>query len=384
MQTVTNQFDPNPAAPATGNIVQPSSMEVNDIARLKPRNEIRRDVPRYIVQAGDLLPPSTKRNWKLMQGFQLGGQWFDQTDIPCLWKFQGFITRGRITPLIKRPVMCFQAEEKAKKKAEEIAEVAAATGQPQAVPEVYRMSFPWDSLQSLLSEFNAVKGVTEVTVLEAVEWETGIVQEIQKFFFPNWEEIIAARAEMPFTVSDFRTHIKSRIAGTNEDTLISVGEAYLESAEKFEMFARQVVQHAREAVGRGMNEQGWAAVFSPFQQHLADQIGVTLENKPTVIVQQQGQAQPAVAVATNGLSPKELELKEREINAIEEANRLKAAELGLTPPFAKATNEVPDDAPTLEAAFAPQNATDVQFADMEITEPEVDAPAAGKKPKGRN
>src|SRR5262249_18572279 len=86
----------------------------------------------------------------------------------------------------------------------------------------------------------------------------------------------------------------------------------------------QVVLSAREIVKRGANEKGWAATYQEYHVHLAAQIGETLENAPTVIVQN---ATPATTAS--GPSDRELTLREREIAAQEEANRLKRLELGL-------------------------------------------------------
>jgi hypothetical protein len=352
-----SQFDTKPAVPSGSapTLQGNSPMEIGDTVTLRPRNNIRRDVPRYIVQAGDLLPPATKRSFAGIQGVHLGGEWHDLVSMPCLWKFQGFITRGRITPLIKKPVMAFAAEEIVRKREQEVAEIIEKTGQKVELPAVYRTVFPWDTLRSLMAEHSSIQGVTEVTALEAIDWDTGVVQEIQTFFFPNWEDLVAGRDEMPFLLKDFRAHIRSRQELTGDDTIKAVADAYLESCDKFEVYANQVVQSSKEAVRRGMNDLGWAATHQPFHIHLAAQIGVTLESSPTVIVNNQGQS-PAVE---GGMSAAEIEIKKREIAAQEEANRLKRIELGLEP------------ASDPNAAFAQPEATDVQFAEAEASTEET-------------
>lgn len=327
MEPSTNQFQtgqatiPPPMARGNSNIIPPQSMEIGSTINLKPTHAINRDTPRYVLTVGDHLPPVTKRNFRGILGSQLGGQVFDLIEVPCLWKFSGFVTRGRLTPLIKKPVMAFQAEEIVKKKAKEIAEVTLATGVVQAMPEVYRMSFPWDSLQTLLTDHLSKKGIVEVTALEGIDWDLRVVQEIQSFFFPNWDELEAGTAELPFMVKDFVAHIESRKRSTDEDTLISVADAYLESADKFQAYAIEVVQTAKESVKRGMNDRGWSAVVGPYAAHLAAQIGVNIETNQTVVVQQNGSA----SVAT---SPEENDYRRREIEAMEESNRLRALEFG--------------------------------------------------------
>lgn len=344
LTTATNQFDnstmigapslPPPQSPDHN--VQ--SMEVGETANLKPRQSIRRDIPRYVVQAGDLLPDATKRNWKGLHGYQIGGMHFDLTEIPCLWKFSGFVTRARLTPLIKKPTMAFQAEEIAKKKQEQIAETISTGGEVRESPEAFRMVFPWDSLQSLKSDHIVRKGLVEVEALVGVEWELRVVQEIQKFFFPNWADIEAGKASLPFTVREFVAHIERQMSGTNESVLLSVGDAYLESAGRFKVYCEEVVQRAKDLAMRGANDNGYVAPVSPLARHLAAQIEVSVEAKQTVVVQQGGNAAAPVAA---GVSADELELRRRELAAKEEELRIKRIELGLDPAPATKPAEAP-------------------------------------------
>lgn len=301
-----------------------ASMEIGEGVTLRPVNAINRDTPRYVLYAGDRMPPATKRNFADKPGVNLGGELYSLIDVPTLWKFQGFLSRGRLTPLLKHAVIAFDAEEIVKKKAKEVAEIRTSTDQVISMPEVRRTVFPWDGLQTLMQEVNQRRGATHVAALDGIEWNAGIVQEIQRHFFPNWAELESGSGELPFTVNAFRRHIESRIAASSESTIQNVGAAYMEAIEKFEIFANRTVDSAVDGVRRGMNEKGWSQTYTDYHRHLAAQIEKDLDNSPKVIVQG-GASAPAPA---QGMSEAEIALKTREIEAMEESNRLKAVELG--------------------------------------------------------
>lgn len=255
-----------------------------DVVRLRPQNRIQRDIPRYVVLAGDLLPDLTKRNWREFQGVQLGGAWYDLTQVPALWRFNGFITRGRLTPLIKRPIQALADESIARKKKEEIAEVIGTGGQvTEEMQRAFRYAYPWDSLQTLLSPHIQRKGLVHVGVLDGVAWETGEVQEVQKFFFPSWEALTRGEASLSILIEDFIKHIESRRSQTDDLSLHSVADAYLESAEVFTQYAKAIADQSKRAYVRGVNELGYMSPITPLARHLAKQVGVTIDETPAEI-----------------------------------------------------------------------------------------------------
>lgn len=272
---------------------------------------IPRDVTRYVVMAGDLLPASTKRNFKDLPAVHLGGMHFSEQDVPGLWKFKGFLTRGRITPLIKNSVLAHATDP-----------ITRKTEGSQAQPQKYRMAYPWDSLLTLRSPHIDRKGPVEVEALIGVEWDTNIVQELQGVIFPDWDLIRDGKKEMPLTVSEFCRYIESRKNATADTIVHAVADAFLISADKFRIYAGQVLDQAQDAVKRGMNDLGYSAVYKEYHRLLAAQIERNLENAPTVIVQ--GGTSP---VSTASMSEVELDLKRREIAAMEERNRLAAMSL---------------------------------------------------------
>lgn len=381
METQINQSGTDPGLTATvlGKPNQQQSMENSSIATMKPKQLIRRDVPRYVVLAGDLMPDGTKRNFRTFQGYQVGGQFFDLIDVPCLWKFSGFLTRGRITPLIKRPVMKFQneiADEIAKhKQADDYAEVIGPNGEIQQQVTPYRTEFPWDSLQTLLAQHNTMMGITEVEALEGIDWDLRVVQTIQDFYFPQWEQILLGKSKMPFKLKDFVAHIEARKslaaqADAQMDIVESVGDAYLESAEKFGIYAKDAVDKAKELFARGTNDKGFLAPISAYAQHLAAQLGINLERETQIIVPAQ-QMQPVT-------SDEDRDLERRKVAAMEEANRIAALQLG----GVAAIKDEPKTAQTVSAPAGESMEVDgPETEDVAIEEPEDDADVALDEPQ---
>src|SRR5688572_7244183 len=128
MSEIQEQFDTSvPTVPMAPPAQRPSSangyvdpMEVGESVTTRPMLGVNRDAIRYVVMAGDLMPPATKRNFKDLPGAHLGGQHFSLSEIPALWKFQGFITRGRITPLMKNAVKAGSSEKISQERAKDI------------------------------------------------------------------------------------------------------------------------------------------------------------------------------------------------------------------------------------------------------------------------
>jgi len=351
-----NQFNPvgtpppvntHPNNATTKNPIQ--GAEVSQVTTLRPQTAIVRDTPRYVVMAGDLMTDSVKDNFKAIQGTHLGGQWFSTTEIPCLWKFSGFVHRGRITPLIKKPVQAWQDESISKRKSTDIAEIRQPDGSmlSAGVESVYRPEYPYDSLQSILSERSPHfdNGFTEVTALEGIEWDIGTVQDIQQYFFKNWEALESGAERLPFLLREFEALIRGKRNETREPALVEVAEAFLESAGKFRAYAARIVTVSKNLADRSVNDRGYASEVSSYARFLAAQIEMDVEAPSiakTISMMNTNQQQPA-QVQPTGMSEKELELKERELNLREQELRFKMHELGMdkvTEPEIKEASEV--------------------------------------------
>lgn len=299
-----------------------SGMEVTQNVSTRPKAGVDRSAVRYVIQAGDLMPPSTKKNFKAIPGSHLGGQHFSVIQIPGLWRFQGFVSRGRITPLEKKQVIAHMSEKnavEARKSTDE--SVISEDGVVKVLPEVRRTAFPYDSLISLQSPHIQAKGLMHASSLDAIDWDTNIVNDIQFAIFPDWNLIEAGKKQLPATVKEFTAYIQNVAAKTSEQAVIDVCSAFLESAQIFENYARGIITKARESVRKGMYESGFAHTYHEFHYHIATQIGEDLEStaKITMPVSSAPQA-PA-------MSDEALDLERRKVAALERQNEIEAQKL---------------------------------------------------------
>lgn len=291
----------------------------------QPQTTENREAVRYVVMAGDLMMPETKRNMRSLPGVHIGGHLFSVTDFPGLWKSHGMIHRGRIVPILKKAVMkahneLTDAEEAMMTRQESAAGASNGQAVQLTAPSVIR--YPLDTLMSLRQTIYAKRGIEEVEELTGVEWETGLAQEIQLKIFPNWPDIEANKASLPFTVREFTDYINEQKAKATDAVIKAICDTFLTSAEKFKLFATEQVENVKAKVARGVNAKGYSDLIYPYHRHLAAQIEVSLEKDTIVQVQTNG-SQPA------GASEAEIELKRRQIEAMEKANELKERELAL-------------------------------------------------------
>ena len=323
--------------------------EVTEVTSLRPQNLINRDATRYVVMAGDLMTEAVKQNFKSIEGGQLGGAWFPVTEIPCLWRFHGLVSRGRITPVTNKPVQAWQDETIAKKKSTDIAEIRMSEGLKPAnapmfdnvgnrlnyTPNVYRTEFAYDSLRSILDADRspyANQGFVEVAALEGVDWAAQTVQDIQRFLFKNWDALVAGTEKMPFLLREFVAHIQTRRRATNETAIINVADAFLESADKFRGYAERTVETAKRLAARSVNDKGFATEISLYARFLAAQCEIEVE-APSVArtISMMGTQPVAPVTGKETMSAEEMSLKERELALREEELLIEKIKLGLAP-----------------------------------------------------
>jgi hypothetical protein len=298
-----------------------SSMEVTTTTQSRPKSGIVRDAPRYVVLAGDYMPPDTKRNFKDIPGSHIGGMHFQVNKFPGLWKFQGFVTRARITPLLKKEVKAGASERKAVEAAKQDTEafINETTGEIKTLPDVFRTVFPWDTFLSLQAEHVKRKGIVGIPELEGIDWDTGIARDIQFAIFPNWKEIEAGQAELPFAVSEFQNLINRRYNEISDDTVKACCKALIESADIFTSNVKTIIGGARESVRKGMYESGFAHIYHPYHYHLAAQIGEDLEATAKIVG---SVPQASASPAAPAMSQEMIDLETRRVAALERQNEL--------------------------------------------------------------
>lgn len=346
---------------------------------VRQRNQIIRDAPRYVVTAGDLLTPTKKLQLQAFSGSAMGGMWFDGEEIPSLWRTQGFVLRGRITPLLKRPQRAFSHEEiHVKKTGDKIEEVQQA----REVPGVFRPSYPYDSMISLIA-FAGRKGLVAVEELEGIDYGSGIIQQIQEFITPDARDFLTGQKKLPLLLDEFERYIDARRAATSETLIRAVCEAFLRSAQAFRKYANEIIDFNRLGYDRGVSPSGFRQRITEVARLYAAQLGrrVDPQDSQQIIVQSSPAALKSEAELE--LERKRLELEERRL-AVEEAR------LGLRPaaPVDQQTRTetaAPVETPApVEPAAVEEVSIDVGDEIAEIVgAQEMAAAPVEEKPKGK-
>lgn len=274
--------------------------------RIAPKNAIKRDIPRYTILAGDLLIESKKRSFQMFADIELGGNWYPLRQIPCLYPFQGFVTRGRITPLLKTTQKAQGAEQIVAEKKGDGAVVGEGENE-RPLNGVFRPVFPYDSMLSLQS-IGGNSGVVFVPELEGIEWNSGIVQQIQNFILDGWGSPGFA---LPTLLSEFESIIEKRSRNTGESLIKAVCARYIESANTFRVFANAEIDKNLLSVDQNRVQQsGHHQPITEQSRLYAAQLGRSLDADRTVVVQAQG---TQVSDADRDLRERELAVREREL-----------------------------------------------------------------------
>lgn len=322
-------------------------IEVTDAITVAPKMTGNLEANRYIVLAGDFMPPATKRNLNQLPGIALGGFQFNPQETPGLWKFHYLVSRGRITPILKSVVRAHVAEEISQKAGKGDRGRIETEGGMTDIAEAVRTVHPGSTMGSLMNEHYWRRGFVEIESLSGILWDTGIVQELQELVFPNWNEYVLGREQVPFTLREFEAYIESRREVSDDSVFQDVLNAFIASADKYRIYGLDVIQKAEELVKRGANDKGYMNRFTGYHRHLAAVLEVTLEDKPTVIVQG----------GTNGggMSAEEIELRKREI-ALKE-RELELLEQRMAARQAPVTAETGSDTAETEPAPPPKTKT---------------------------
>lgn len=330
------------------------SIEIDEQPEVKPRNTINRDAPRYVILFGDYMLPTKKRDMQIFDGIHLGGTWFDVGQVPALWRTQGFIFRGKITPLLKKSFKMGADEREVAENKGDQAVIVDANGETN-IPGHFRTVFPYDSLQSVQA-LGRISGIVEIEELHKVDYNSGIIQEIQDFIIPGWNDILAGAKPFPFVLNDAIALIESRKRATSETLIRAICDRYLESADVFRVWANSEIDRNKMGYDKGVNEQGHRQPITELAQMLAEQIGRRIDTTQPIVVQA-GAPQTA---------PADRDLEERRIAAMEEANRLKRLELEGGAPLDR--NTATSVAQIGQTAVPPKTATEIEINPVKCSE----------------
>lgn len=268
---------------------------------------------RYVFCLGDFIEPGDKRQLRdiggWMGGLRIAGS--DTEGAPSMWRSHYIIYRATFTPLesIVIPAKADIRDERLVKKLGN-----------EFVMEV----LPGQDMHLLGNESYRQQGVVEITALRDKIWNTGIAQDLNKIFFPDLEKWQSGTEDFPTLLSDYETIVEK--VRPESDEIAQTRDQILESGRIFRAYASGQIEMNRQMVlqSRVKDMGGKTIRWSNRTRMFADQLGQTLEDDNV-------QGREKIVIRGDGVirDPEVEALKTREIEAQEEANRLKKQELEL-------------------------------------------------------
>lgn len=248
---------------------------------------------------------------------------------------------------------------------------------------VYKMAaLPGHDLPKMLTGTppNGVRGVTEITALRGAEQP--MLDRLQTFFFPNWDDIRVGNAHLPETTRELETHLRDRLNAVSieveqsQRTLFrSVGEDMIRACTAYRQYATAIFKYNENLINDG-KVRGHSVAYPQIAEDMMtqfpeirrkDDLATGAGESVTALLEMQKQQ------AAN--EAKRLELEERRI-ALEEAK------LGVRPmPIVR--EEVVEHPPEPVAAVAvepyidePEEAAEIHIEAAPQVEAVTDEPTA--------
>ena len=199
---------------------------------------IERKKTRYIFFAGNVMSDEQMNS---AQHLYLGGEYVG-TDYPSLAITNYILGCCRITPITISPRLLNNDEATANPHELEIMNnLERGAGVRKDILAV--RTYPAEQVQGLIYTDSNKIGKIELTKLRGIELtnEKGegiaenyeLIQTVQTFFFPKWNDIINRRAKLPETLREKEEMIRLAQSQTTDSMLIGIGDEMLESAERF-------------------------------------------------------------------------------------------------------------------------------------------------------
>lgn len=249
---------------------------------VQPDSSKSRMANRFLFVAIDVTTPSRKRACKRLQ---FGGH---EVISECLAPTQGFIQKGRITPMVRsgEPIL----EENAPDGADffqipmapkvEIPGALIMQGMSES-PVGAIPAYPGDHFSVLMngsgSEIDSRKiGLVEITALRGKNYKIerlapGLsvdrdIWDINRYFFPTFPVV-------PELLTEFRNLIEKARSETADATLRSIAEDMLASCEVGSLWASETLDAKERLMVQGGPQQGYAYVYDELEESLLVQMG---------------------------------------------------------------------------------------------------------------
>lgn len=287
-------------------IVEPIPFN-NEVVSIKPKYDVRKDAPRYVICLGDFMEPRDKQALRDL-GTRSGGLRIGPSETegcPTMWRTNYLIRRGCFTPLELTGVLTRldEVDKDAKKN-------QLVINGKDAPPLPSKNVFPSDDIGTLTDDAFRAMGVVELSKLIDVQWGEGIAQKLNTHFFPDIKYWLDGTADFPTLLKDYENFVRS--ARIESETHETTQRELLESARVFRVYATRQIEQNRSRISstRDKDMGGFSYQWEERTRLFAAQLGITLEQADTI-------------------RPKEEDApdRSREIKAMEEANELKRQEL---------------------------------------------------------
>lgn len=303
----------------TATAVRQDSIAYNNaVVSVKPRNDIRKDAPRYVGNLGDFIEPKDKLALASI-GSRSGGLRIGPSETegcPTMWRTNYIIRRACFTPLELWTVLA-KADIKNKDiEQNQIVIEGDAAATAALAKERNRTVYPGDDMQLLLDDSYRAQGIVEFTSLRDVIWTDGIAQKLNQRFFPDLPKWLIGEEAFPELLSDYETYI--RAATVDSDQTAELQSQWLESGRLFRVYADRQIETNRSRIEatRAVDMGGFSYKWEERTRLFARQLGRTLEKEDDI----------RETVTVRG---EDADMKRREVEAREKANEIELEKLAL-------------------------------------------------------
>lgn len=286
---------------------QPISYD--EVALQTPKDEggIREEANRFVFSIGDYIEAGDKRQ---IEGGWAGGLRIGSSQVqgaPTMWRTKYIINRAVITPLETRAVVPFAGADP------EIDKKVIKVGDDSYL----RTVVPGRDILYLTDEEFQRMGVVEITQMADKDFLDA--RALNRHFFPEIENWLSGKAEMPVSLSDYKTIIQT--ASIENDVHAITQAEMMESVRNFESYATEQIEKNFQIIEwvRSSNMGGYTVGWSQRTRLFALQLGVTLKDDRAY------GGTTKVDLKPNDTVPADLKI--REIEAMERANELRMREL---------------------------------------------------------
>jgi hypothetical protein len=308
------------------------------------RQDINRELSRYIFCIGDHIEPKDKRAFQSQAG-HMGGIWISPNEFdgaPCLRRTNYMAIRAGICPL-ENVSLQKRADHISASKSDE--QFLSGKNVPAGARGYIR--YAGEDANFLGNNRFRDLGLVEIPTLVGVEWSTGLVRALNLHFFPDYDNWLQRREKIPVLISDMETLIQAGMRGALNETQEQVGEAMLESATLFRSYASQQIEKNRQIIMslRSKDTGGMVFGWTNKVRLFADQLGVKLEDESNL----RGSDSSSTEVIE--LMKADQELRLQEIVEQRRLNQMLMLKLGLTDEAAPEPEVIEINTPVLPLEF---------------------------------